>query len=172
MAKTTFVTPVGTAKYPHIAKPDNYKGQLKYKTWLVITPEEAEVFKKKLEDFVDANRSTITAKKPKLPLRREEDKEGNLTGNFEINAKSDYQPAVFDSHNQKLPPDTRIGGGSKLRLLVEPYAYDEGVSLRLKQVQVVELVEYGSGSESAFDEIEDGYHAEGFTEETEDALDI
>jgi hypothetical protein len=181
MAKDTFITPAGIAKFPHIAKPDNYKGQEKYKTWLVLTPEDAEIVKKKLLEFVAANKTTITTKKPKLAsMRPEEDRDGEETGNLEITAKSDYQPAVYDSKNQRLSGEVRLGGGSKIRLLVEPFAYDDGVSLRLKQVQVIELHEYGSGGASGFDQVEDGYEAEeGFGEAVsesdnsqEDALEI
>lgn len=173
--KTILVTPVGIAKFPHIATPDNYKGQEKYKTGLIVTKEEADAFKAKVLEFAKGN-PTVTSKKPKTGVSAEVDKDDNPTGNWVINAKSSYQPAVFDSKNQRLPADTKIGGGSKLRLQVELFPYDEGVSLRLKQVQVIELHTYGDGATSGFDEVEDGYEAEGGfdseSEEAEDALDI
>lgn len=161
MAKNFLFTPIGVAKWPHIAKPDNYKGEERYKVNLLLNPEDVPAFKKKLEEFAEANRGTITTKKPKLgSLKKEVDKEDNETGLYEISTKSRYKPIVKDSKNRKIEHEVRIGGGSKVRLCVEPIAYDGGVSLRLHQVQVIDLVEYGTGGGPDFDEVEGGYEEE------------
>lgn len=175
MAKNV-VTPAGIAKFPHFDKPDNYKGQEKYKGQVVISKADAAAFKKThLDPFVAANQGTLQSKKPKLPLKPIEGSE-----DYSLSAKSDYKPTVVDSKKTPLPEDTRVGGGSKIRMAVELYAYDGGVSLRLKAVQVLELVEYGNSAAAAFDEVEDGFTAsDDFAEETKgstndesDALEI
>jgi hypothetical protein len=57
-----------------------------------------------------------------------------------------------------------IGNGSRVKVAFEPFPYimqstkKVGVSLRLKAVQVIDLVEYGNSAASVFDE-EDGYVA-------------
>ena len=59
---------------------------------------------------------------------------------------------------------TNVGNGSIVKVAYEPIPYmmastkQVGVSLRLKGVQILELVEYGNGA-SMFDE-EDGYVSE------------
>ena len=58
--------------------------------------------------------------------------------------------------------DQAVGNGSVIKVAVEPVTYvmastkQVGVSLRLKAVQVIDLVESGASAESIFDE-EDGY---------------
>ena len=69
--------------------------------------------------------------------------------------------------------DTLVGNGSKVKVAFEPIPYvmpstkKAGVSLRLKAVQVIDLVEYGNSATSVFDE-EDGYVAPSTTEAVND----
>jgi hypothetical protein len=73
---------------------------------------------------------------------------------------------LFDAGNKPLPKDTRIGGGSILRVSFEPVMYytakvGAGITLRMKAVKVIELKEYNGGSAENFGfEPEDGYAAE------------
>ena len=63
-----------------------------------------------------------------------------------------------------MDKSTAVGNGSTVKIAVEPFPYvmqstkQVGVSLRLKAMQVIDLVEYGAPS-SIFDE-EDGYVAQ------------
>jgi hypothetical protein len=77
---------------------------------------------------------------------------------------------LFDAKGKPLSKDIKIGGGSKMKVSYEILPYytaiaGAGISLRLKAVQVIDLVEYssgGSGESYGFGK-EDGYEA---TEET------
>jgi hypothetical protein len=73
----------------------------------------------------------------------------------------EFRVAVFDAKGNKIEDVPAIGSGSKLKMGVEVFPYYTdlngfGYSLRLKAVQVLELVEYNNGSAASF----------GFSEET------
>lgn len=100
---------------------------------------------------------------------------GNTTFNFKlpstIKSKSGdaikLRPALFDAKGKPLTnPNLNVGGGSKVKLAFEmrPFAIKgpvgAGVSLQMKAVQIIELVEwngekdakgYGFGEEEGFD---------------------
>lgn len=147
MSKKFITSPIGIAVFPHLETPDTFKGQNHFKLNLELPKEVAEVFKAKLQEMIKDEK--FETKNPKLPIR-----EGRDGGVFLISAKSQYKPVIYDSH--KNPVTARVSGGSKVRFIAEVYNYGEGISLRLNQVQVVELRE---GS-CAFDDIEDGYTAD------------
>ena len=53
-------------------------------------------------------------------------------------------PSIFDGMGHKVPNPPQIGGGSKVKIIFTPYAYDnvaQGVQLQLQAVQIVELKE-------------------------------
>lgn len=153
MAKKFIVTPIGNAVFPHLETPDTFKGATKYKVSLEVTKAEMEAFRDELNELIKDEK--FETKKPKLPI-----KEGKEEGLWLIVASSQYKPVVFDSHKKPLPDGVRVGGGSKIRLAAEVYNYGDGASLRLRQVQVIELRERGGSTDCPFDEIEDGYTAE------------
>ena len=70
------------------------------------------------------------------------------------------RPALFDNELKPISPDITIWGGSILRVSYQPFpwytpALGAGVSLRLKSVQVKDLVEGGGQSAEAngFDKV-------------------
>ncbi len=103
---------------------------------------------------------------------------GEETGNVIFHAKLkavvtrkdkttfEQAPVVVDAKVKALSPKVNVGNGSTVKVNVEliPYMMQStksvGVSLRLKAVQVIDLVEFGNDSASVFDE-EDGYEDEG-----------
>lgn len=154
------MTPVGVAIYPKISSPDTYgpKADGKYKTDIGFTREALAPFQKKVEALVKEEYPKL---KVKWNTKDQED------GTVSIRASSKYQPAIFDSRNQDVAPDSvKIGGGSRLRLVVGVNMYDANktnvtVSFYLNQVQIVDLKEYQRGpQQSAFDEVDEGYTAE------------
>jgi hypothetical protein len=153
MGKKIITSPIGTAVYPFLEKPDTFKGQTHYKLGLELSKTEAEAFKAKLLEMIKDEK--FDTKKPKLPI-----KDGREDGLFLIPAKSQYKPVVFDAQKNPLAANISIGGGSKVRFSAEVYNYGDGISLRLNQVQVVDLVERNANN-CAFDDIEDGYVAKG-----------
>lgn len=83
----------------------------------------------------------------------------------------------FDASNNELPKDFMLTTGSKINVLVSIVVYDPsrmdgcGVSLRLRQVQVIDLAEMKK--RSAFNVMEGGFNSksEGFATGFEDAAD-
>lgn len=125
-----------------------------------------------------AEKPAATAKKMKLyePFKPQEDEEGNETGKLickfkmraHVEAKNgdswDQKPALWDSAgNEVNAQSTRIWGGSTLRIKCELVPFfvasskEAGVTLRLKEVQIIELVEGQKGG--GFGAVEGGYVA-------------
>ena len=153
MAKQNIVTDFGKAIYPSITEVDD-KGQFptgKFKTYLELTPESMATFKATVEKI--AKGETFKVKNPKMPFKTVTFKDGSTTE--VVVATSKFKPIIVDGLKKPLKDGTSIGGGSIIRIAVEPYNYDKGLSLRLKKVQVKELITYGGADE--FDEIEDGF---------------
>lgn len=164
-AKIKFISPIGTANYPHLSSPDltGKYADGKFKTKLSMSGEVAAPFIQFLRDA--AKTMVPDVKVPKLGFKIEED--GSVTFSF----KSKFAPAVIDPGNaavnlKKLGDDFRIGGGSKVRIAGELFAYDEGISLQMKQVQVLSIV---TGRQSMFDEAEGDFDASEYVDEPTEA---
>jgi len=163
-------TPTGLAVWPRLNEPDNKfdKANPIYHLKLRLSREEAEgivktmtqVHKDNLADIMkDTGKKKV--KEAPFPVKDVEDQDGNPTGEVEINFKLksigvnggdrwEQRPKLFDSKGQ--PVTEVVGGGSKVKVGAEivPYfvaSIGAGISLRLKAVQVIELVEK-SGSDS------------------------
>lgn len=160
MAKTTFLTNKATAKYPHIVSPDT-EGQYatnKYTTKFVMPPAEAKPLIVALQA---AQKEHKLGAKAKLPFKKETIKQGDNeveTGNIQFSASSKFAPAIFDAKNKiikrdKAGDDFYIGSGSVVKIAGEFYSYDKGISLQMRQVQVLELV---NTQTSMFEPSEDG----------------
>lgn len=159
MAKITFVSPIGTARYPHITTPD-MTGQYadgKFKTKLVVPKKDAAPLVEHLKAVAKEH------KVAKLPFTEED-------GDIVFSIKSKFKPLVFDAKNQEVKKvDLRVGGGSRLRVAGIVYPYDKGLSLQMKQVQVLELQDGSDAmfeaAEGTFDasELDDGDSASAFT---------
>jgi hypothetical protein len=71
-------------------------------------------------------------------------------------------PKQFDANNKQMPADFLLTSGSKVNVLVSLVPYEPvrgcGVSLRLRQVQVIELAELKQ--RSAFDVIDGGFNSQ------------
>lgn len=63
-----------------------------------------------------------------------------------VTAKSSFIPNIVDAKRNPLPAGTLIGNGSKVNVLLAPYAYDfkgkKGVGLGLNGIQVLQLVSF------------------------------
>lgn len=112
------------------------------------------------------------------PFEPEYSDDGEETGNMilKTSANANFQDkktkklkdiklSIFDAKNARVDPCPAIWGGSILKLAVDVNPYHmqathlAGVSLRLSQVQIIEL-ETGSGGKSEFGETDGGYIAE------------
>lgn len=175
----------GKALWAKVFEPDTkFDPNGIYSVNVLIPEAEAAEICEYLDGVVEQRYAEEVKAKPKLknglstkpPYEPEYDQNGDPTGNIEFKLKlkakvqardgSTYEqkPIVVDAKRTPMDADTAIGNGSVIKAAFEPIPYmmastkQVGVSLRLKGVQVIDLVEYGGGS-SLFDE-EDGYVSE------------
>lgn len=185
-------SPRGVAVWPHLNEPNTrFDDDGVYSVKLAIPQEDAQGFIDELTEYYQEGYQEHCRdnKKNKLkpgpmPWADQEDENGNPTGlvefKFKMKAKYNYEGTMvenrvilFDADAKKC--DARIGGGSELKVGCEPYVWYTGalgcgLSLRLKAVQVLKLVEYNSGSDaSSFFNVEEGFTAA--TEVTPDGAD-
>lgn len=176
----------GTAQWAKVFEPDTKfvpEGQYTIKVTLPVS--EAAELCEQLDSLANQKLAEVVKEQPKLKAvlsttpayTVEYDDDGNDTGNITFNcklkavitrrdgAKTAQKPIVVDAQRTPMRGDTLIGNGSKVIVAIDPIPYmmpatkTVGVSLRMKGVQVIELVEYGTSAASIFDE-EEGYIAE------------
>jgi hypothetical protein len=190
-----FVTPIGAAQYPHLTKPDTkFNPDGEYKVSLELDASAAE----EIVSFLDEQfeQSVANAKKENAGKKIKEgdvpysvnEENGKVTVRFKLKAKVtpkkgepwDQKVAIFDAKGKPILGEIKIGGGTKMKVSYELVPYytaiaGAGISLRVRAVQIIELVEYGSGAQAGsfgFGE-EDGYEAvttaktDDFKDETE-----
>lgn len=174
MAKTQQVrkiTPVGEAKWAHIAKPKapfkdeqgRTKGDPKYQIDVVFDPKAdptwAEWAKavmaqiKALPEEVD--KRTGDKMQKQNPIKRELDANDQPTGKFYVTFKTSekFKPPMFDRYGKPLDENTMIGNGSKVRVAYVENVYTAfggGINFYLNAVQVLELVELGNRSATSY----------------------
>jgi hypothetical protein len=191
-----YTTPAGIAQYPYLTKPDTkFNPDGEYKISLEVKdPNAAAPLMSFLDEQLDASIAKAKKENPGKRIKEGEapyqvnDETGAVTFRFKLKAKVtpkqgdpfEQRPAIFDAKGKPLQ-DAKIGGGSKVKVAYELVPYytaiaGAGVSLRLKAVQVIDLVEFSGGASAdayGFGE-EEGYEAEdtpaesnGFTNEEE-----
>lgn len=166
-------TPKGTAVWPWLTEPNRKFDQAGvYSVNLKMSSEDAEEFVKTItrvrDDFHEEETKTQKKKikKADLPLVEVVDDQGNETGEVELKLKMNasyehdgktitQRPTLIDTKQNPITEDVRVGSGTTMRCGVEvrPWyvpSQGVGVSLRLKVVQIIELVEFGGGT-SGFD---------------------
>ena len=194
MEKQTITTETGVALYPWLTKPDTkFNEDGEYKVNLVLSKENAAPIIQVIKNVHEENYKQVlkaskkkTMKQANPPFSEQLDDDGNPTGNiiFKFKSKAAYKPAIFDAKQNPLV-DPAIWGGSEIKVNAVLYPYNSpmsgvGVSLKLRAVQVIRLVE---GSEGAgrfgFDEtsgydVKDGVdeqvNAEVFNKKTDEAI--
>lgn len=198
MAKNILVME-GSAFWAKVFEPDTKFNPLgDYSINLQMSEEKASPMCEKLEAIVQEKFKEVVKTKPALkntlstqdvcqPVydRETGDATGNMEFKFKLKAKVqtkdgrtyEQEPVVLDSKKKPLGKDMLIGNGSRVKVAFEPIPYvmqstkKVGVSLRLKAVQVIDLVEYGNSATSVFDE-EDGFVAPPTTEATNNSVNL
>ena len=183
MANKTFTTPVGVANYPYISKPDTqFDAEGVYKVTLAVPEDEAKPVIELINAELLAGVKAIKESKPKtkfksapLPYAKELDDDGNETGNVLIKFKSKaaYKPSVFDAKNNPMV-NHNIWGGSEIKVngaiaFYSSPSIGQGVTLRLRAVQVIQYVEGSDGAGKFNFEEEDGYVTTSSSEEESEA---
>lgn len=198
------VTPAGVAQYPHLIKPDTKFNELgEYKVNLIVGADEAKPLiaelEKSLQDSITLAQEKAKGKKintARPPYDLEVDAEGNETGNyvFKFKAKANIVTKTGETFKQKVVivdakgkpfTPTALWGGSTIKVSAEVIPYftamvGAGISLRLKAVQVIKLVEgsssggnkFGFGTEEGFEAVEETTATEFETSDAEENADF
>lgn len=184
---TTVTSPAGIAVYPWLNEPDTkFDADGVYKVELRMSKDEAEPFIDKISEIASKAMAEFKSENPKktlrsapLPIKDYIDEDGNPTDDvclkFKLKAVGgsgtntwNQSPRLFDS--QLRPMNEKIGGGSTLKVGCEVVPYNSptigvGVTLRLKSVQCINLVEYSSGGLDNWEfDKEDGFVSTGETD--------
>lgn len=181
-----YVTPAGIAQYPWLTKPDTkFNADGEYRIGLILDEATAQPLVEKLEALRDAAVKAKQAENPKIKVKTadspvkpllDKDKnevEGKVVINFKMKAKItskktgewwEQRPRIEDAQGTVLV-NPKLGAGSTVKIAFEAVPYlmastkEAGISMRLKQVRVLNLVEFG-GQASAFGGAEEGYGAD------------
>ena len=171
----TKVSVTAEAVYPHLIKPDVRFNELgEYKVTLKVAKQDAsEMVKeidKSIEDSLAKAEKDNKGKSVKSAPKPYKEESGNVFFKFKMKAsgvnkktqeKFTQRPQLLDSKKNPISPNTSIWGGSIMKVAYQPVPYftpmlGAGISLRLKAVQVIKLVE--GKSDNVFKE-EDGFEA-------------
>ena len=191
MAKRIYerwTTPAGIAVWPKLVTPDTkFSPEGEYSVTLKFSGDEAKTVVTRVKQFAKSAYESLCREqgRPKLKIAQmpiQQDEEGNWLLKTKLKAKVttaagkswEQRPAIFDSRGVPMKESEipNVGGGSVIKACVEiaPYytaTVGAGITLRLRGVQIITLVEYGSGEVNAaamgFTSEEEGYVAGGET---------
>tara|TARA_Y100000593_G_scaffold11820_1_gene21471 strand:- start:2557 stop:3147 length:591 start_codon:yes stop_codon:yes gene_type:complete len=170
--KKKMTSPAGIAVWPWLNEPDTRWDTSEYKVTLKLTAENAKPFIEKLTEFYKqgyadhAKEQNKKLKKANLPWSEVVDDQGNETGEIEFKFKNkssyEYEGETVETRvllvdKTRKPVEGRVGSGSEIRVGFEPYVWyvpsmGVGMTLRIKTVQVLNLLEYnGDNSLDEFD---------------------
>lgn len=168
------VTPEGIAQYPHLQTADTrFNDNGLFHVRLHVSESDYTQFKESIDALYDQEyKKACTIAGKELEKADSTPLKVNDEGKFEIYAKQESQKMTktkgllkfrVASYNAqgtkiKMPP---VGGGSTLKLAVEPYFWVQaksgfGMTLRLRSVQILDLVELGS-ADNIFGAVDGGF---------------
>ena len=169
----TKVSVTAEAVYPHLVKPDvRFNEYGEYKVTLKVAKQDAsqmvKEIDKSIEDSLAKAEKDNKGKSVKSAPKPYKEESGNVFFKFKMKAsgvnkktqeKFTQRPQLLDSKKNPISPNTSIWGGSIMKVAYQPVPYftpmlGAGISLRLKAVQVIKLVE--GKSDNVFKE-EDGF---------------
>lgn len=183
-------SPKGIAVYPHLNKPDEYKGKKRYKVMLRVSEEDFAGLKRRIDEAVDnAWDALISQVKPAArkqfskhyPYEEEYDDNEEPTGNYLVkftknaefeDKKGNIVETTLPLLDAKRKPMTKaVWGGSTIKVAFFVFQYkndsakDIGISLKMQAVQVIELVSSGgAGAAAGYFEDEEGYEVDDATD--------
>lgn len=189
-------TPTGMATYPFLTRPNTkFDSDGEYKVNLILPLDKARGLMQEIDEAMNESFDKAKAENPKKaksirlakpPYTEVTDDDGNETGEvqfaFKMKAKItprnggqpfEVRPAIYDATGKPIPQnELKIASGSKVKVCAElvPFFTDlvgAGITLRLKAVQIIELVEYQGVSAERF-----GFGSEeGYTFGSDDTAD-
>jgi len=184
--KQQHVSPRGTFKYPHLQEPDygtdEYpKENGEYNVKLILSPEDAEAFRKKMQRYLDeSEKKAMELDKKRKPAARKQkpmtlreignpvyDDNDEETGEIEINFKTaasgvskktgkkwTKKLAVFDAAKKPIPEGVAVWGGSegKVAFTVNPYFVGATGEAGVSfYLEAVQVLELSNGSAKSAD---------------------
>ena len=173
-----YTSPFGKALYPYLSKADvKFKAEGEFKVDLEVGGQEADELKKLINSWSDMSVKQAQEKTGKKSVKKtsslpyKETEDGKTIFKFKMKASGTnsktgdtfkQRPALFDNELKPInPEEVSIWGGSTLRVSYQPALWftpmlGAGVSLRLKSVQVKNLIEGGAqtGDTGGFDKVE------------------
>ena len=186
----SLTSPKGTAVYPNLNKPSiKFDNDGVYEIKLRIKKEDCGAFIKEIEGLYEANYKAkceekgSKRKRADLPFKDVLDKDtdkptGEVEFKFKMKASGTRQdgnrweqrPKIFDGAGNPMPKPghklPNIGSGTTCKVAFEVRGWDApigvGISLKLKAVQIIDLIEFGGSADaSSF-----GFSSEGEAIET------
>ena len=173
------VTPKGEMKWAYLHKPDTqFDSNGVFHVKLRLANGSSDDLRKAIQREHDANKKDAIARSKQksfrefLPFKEVLNEEGLADGyEFQFKLKAvatnsktgqefTQRPMVVGPDKKPIPMDVTIGNGSIGKIAFETIPYftgnNLGVSLRLRGVQVLELIEYNGGGTDMF-AVEEGY---------------
>lgn len=185
MTKENVVTPKGVLVYPHLNKPDTkFDKDGVWRATLRISKEDAKELVEQLDKQISNNADNENQKRNKqvklAPVPYKDDGEGNYEFAFKLKASGvrptgerwNQKPVLYDAKGNLFNPKDIIWGGSEAKVAFQASPYyvpsiGAGISLRLKAVQILNLVtggqdasKFGFQEEEGFETTEDVNNAE------------
>ena len=159
----TIVSPVGTAAFSWLTKPDTAFGQNHFKVTLLLdkASNDNKAFVKTIND---AHKKAANGHSTPSPVKDgDQSKAEGHAGHWTITSKTKFAPKLVDTERKPLSAEVAPMGGDLVRVAMSLSDYDtgsnSGVSLRLRAVQLVEKRHESSSIGDVFDEI-DGFVGE------------
>jgi len=186
MTNTNIVTPRGKLVYPHLNKADTkFDKDGVWRANLRIPKEEAKELVDDIDSQIQTNATEETNKRNKKVKVANppysDDGEGNYVFNFKLKASGirpngerwSQKPILYDSKGNLFNANDIIWGGTEAKVAFQPSSYyvpsiGAGVSLRLKAVQILNLVSSNQDASSYGFKQEEGFVAEAEVEVSED----
>jgi|TARA_R100000808_G_C2154637_1_gene165778 hypothetical protein len=174
------VTPKGEMRWAYLHKPDTqFDSNGVFHVKLRLANGSSDDLRKAIEREHKANKKDAVARNPNrksfrefLPFKEVLNEDGLADGyEFQFKLKAvatnsktgqefTQRPVVVGPDKKPIPSEVTIGNGSIGKIAFETIPYftgnNLGVSLRLRGVQVLELVEYNAGGNDMFS-VEEGY---------------
>ena len=175
-------TPKGKAVWPKVAAPDTkFDEDGMYSCKLHVSEADFRAFEESIKPLITKGYEEELSRQGKQKLRMAASTPVRITdeGDFEIYAKQkakvhtkrsgtlEFSVAAVDSTGAKIATMPNVGSGSELKMAVELNTWfvpsqGFGYSLRLRAIQILDLVEFGGDSQSfGFGAEADGYVGSG-----------
>ena len=144
----THITPVGTAAWPWLNKPDTrFDADGVYQVKMIFNKKDIKPIQTIVDPLMDGGKHH--------PIKPEMDDDGSPTGNYIVQFKMKarvktkngeaftQKPVLLDTLGNRVID--QVGAGSKLKIAYQAIPFNQGaggVTMRMQKVRIIDLVEY------------------------------